>query len=959
MAVFLSPGVFPREIDLSVLPAQNSDIVPAFIGTASKGPINTPTFVTNAEQFIDTFGDPFPESNLGYAVIAYLEEGNSAWILRVGIECEEGQDEDLACICIDTSGAKTSGWGRIALFQGIDFGKICLRIPTASDPIAFHNADVYDIEYTDVSVSTTFGPTNATLTFTGSGLSDDYCGSIDDSFCILITKGPDISSESTIDGAEYEIIRNSDGAVISSGTIVESAVPGTSTPIPIGSGDDDTCLIGEITVVGDSPLEEGDTFCFKAQPDNRCFEVEVEGVSQGSFCFPDGTTYTSAEDFADGLNALVGAGVDFRAVAIDPSVGCVTGTEELCLRTDTAGERIQVVDTEAWALEIGIAKWAWDIPRSYLMGEDTGPYNITSQNNRVNILSIGDESSVELETTIPVGLGLSPTVVANALDLGGIQSGVQYYESFALQVTDDDEKVVIVTVIGQQFDQLKMQADFSHMRTLRFAEELDIPYPYTRAYTPFTDPRVEMPEGGSITPSSPLSCETDPSSDECAADSAYFQNIVGFIVATSAGTWIDNYVFTLENFNDEPGVYTIKIIDSAGIETERIDEVYFDPAEERYIANLINPGSTLGGLNGNSFINWEERPSYLGNDITDPTSLEVRYPGMLANQDFVGGANGIPTDPTYSSELDRAIIGNPALSTGIFAFQNPEAYDITLLVIPGNSSGSVIGQGLQLCESRGDCMMIVDPPFGLRPQQVVDWHNGMLLSDLSQAINSSYGALYWSWLEIFDQFNGGNIFVPPSGFIAGVIARTSRVAEMWFAPAGLNRGRLLTALNVEYSPTQGERDLLYGFNNAVNPIVNFPQDGITVWGQRTLQRKDSALDRVNVRLLLIYLKKILVQTLRFFLFEPNDRYLRSQVVNTIDPLLNDVMARRGLTAYKVVCDETNNTPIRIDRNELWVSVFLKPTRAAEFIVLNLVILRTEQSFSADEVLQAGGVVLTQ
>lgn len=959
MAVFLSPGVFPREIDLSVLPAQNSDIVPAFIGTAKKGPINTPTFVSNAEQFIDTFGEPFTESNLGYAVIAYLEEGNAAWILRVGVECEEGQDSDLACICIDTSGTKTTGWGRIALFSGIDYGKVCLRIPTTSDPITFHEASVYDIEYTDIDVSTTFGPTNATITFTGSALSDDYCGAIDDSFCILITKGPDVSSESTIDGCEYEIIRNSDGAVIGTGTIVESAVPGTSTPIPIGSGDDDTCLIGEIVVTGDSPLEAGDTFCWKVQPDNRCFEVEVEGVSQGTFCFSDGDSYTSADDFADALNTLVGAGVDFRAIAIDPSDECTTGDETLCLRTDTAGERIQVVDTEAWALEVGISKWAYDIPRSYLMGEDTGPFNITTSNNRVSTLAIGEESTVELEVTIPVGLGLSPTVVASALDLGGISGGERYYEAFALQVTDDDEKVVMVTDVTHQFDQLKMQADASHIRTLRFAEELDIPYPYTRGYRPFDDPRVVMPDGGSITPSSPLSCETDPASDECAADAAYFQNIVGFFVAPTPGTWIDDHTLTLSNYNNLPGVYTIQIKDSAGIEVDRIDEVYFDPTETRYIANLINPQSTLGGINGNEYINWEERPSYLGNDTSEPTTLEVRLPGLFANEEFTGGQNGIPADPSLSSELDRAVIGNPALSTGIYAFQNPEVYDITLLVIPGNSSGSVIAQGLQLCESRGDCMMIVDPPFGLRPQQVVDWHNGMLLSDLSAAINSSYGALYWSWLEIFDQFNGGNIYIPPSGFIAGVIARTSRVAEMWFAPAGLNRGRLLTALDVEYSPTAGERDLLYGFNNAVNPIVNFPQDGITVWGQRTLQRTDSALDRVNVRMLLIYLKKILVRTLRFFLFEPNDRYLRSQVVNTIDPLLNDVMARRGLTAYKVVCDETNNTPIRIDRNELWVSVFLKPTRAAEFIVLNLVILRTEQSFTAEEVLQAGGVVVTQ
>jgi phage tail sheath protein FI len=264
-----------------------------------------------------------------------------------------------------------------------------------------------------------------------------------------------------------------------------------------------------------------------------------------------------------------------------------------------------------------------------------------------------------------------------------------------------------------------------------------------------------------------------------------------------------------------------------------------------------------------------------------------------------------------------------------------------------------------MCEGRGDCLYIVDPPFGLRPQQVVDWHNGMLFSDLRAALNSSYGALYWSWVEIFDQFNGGTIFVPPSGHVAAVYARTARETELWFAPAGLNRGRLLTALDLEFNPTQGERDLLYGFNNAVNPLVNFPQDGITVFGQRTLQRKDSALDRVNVRMLLIALKKALIPLLRNFLFEPNDRVLWRQVQNSIEPTLDDIRARRGLTAYQVIVDERNNTPIRRDRNELWVSVLIKPTRAVEFIVLNLVILRTDQSFAAEEVLAAAGVAIDQ
>jgi phage tail sheath protein FI len=233
----------------------------------------------------------------------------------------------------------------------------------------------------------------------------------------------------------------------------------------------------------------------------------------------------------------------------------------------------------------------------------------------------------------------------------------------------------------------------------------------------------------------------------------------------------------------------------------------------------------------------------------------------------------------------------------------------------------------------------------------------MLSSDLAAAINSSYGALYYSWLKIFDQFSGQNVWIPPSGHVAGVFAKTARDAETWFAPAGLNRGHLLTPLDVEYNTTLGERNLLYGSGNAVNPIVNFTQDGITVWGQRTLQRRATALDRVNVRMLLIYLKKVLVRALRQFVFEPNDKITRARVGGVCEPFLADVQARRGLYGFKVVCDDTNNSSERVDRNELWVSVYLKPVRAAEFVILNLVIMRTDQSFTASEVLAAGGVIV--
>lgn len=948
MPVYLSPAVFPNEIDLTALPANTSSLVPAFVGTTQKGPLNKPTLITSAEQYVEIFGAPTPEANLGYSVIGFLEEADSCYVVRVGVLAEEGQPDELASVAIDASGTRLAGWGRIPVFQGIDFGRINLRIPTVDAPLVFHDDAVTDIDYNDIDVSATDGPADATLNFIGSALSDNYVGAIDDAFIVLITSDP---TSGLMGGAGYQIIRQSDSAVIGSGTLVESS-PGVSEPVAVGSGDDDSGLIFEVQVTGTSPIEQDDTFSFVVQPNNRTFAVEVEGQpsSPATFSMPV-ASYDDPDDFVTAFNTVVGSSVDFLAV--------YDGTN-LALRTVSAGERIQLVGTEGFALEVGVQKWVWDIPRSYLLGVDTGPYNINSSNNVAAVQVIGADSTVALSPTVAPSLAATPASVASALHLGGVYLGDRYFESFALQVSDDDQRVVLVTTAAHQSDQLKLLSDFSHVKTLRFAEELNINVA-TRAPRAYSDPRVALPASGVITSTTPLACETDPAGAQCALDTAYYNNLVGYFVAPTPGTWLNGHTLSLENFNGQPGRYSVRLFDAAGLEIAdaRVDDASFDPTDTRYIANLVNPGSTLGGVNGSSWINWEDRPVFLANDPNDSTSFEVRYPSQLNRKAFVGMANGIPTDVEFASELDRAVIGRPSDNSGIYAFQNPESYDITLLATPGFSSGSVIAQCLQMCEGRGDCLYLVDPPFGLRPQQVVDWHNGMLLSDLQAALNSSYGALYWSWLEVFDQFNGGTVWVPPSGHVAAIYARTARTAEPWYAPAGLNRGRLLTAQAVEYNPSVGERNLLYGFNNAVNPIVSFPQEGITVWGQRTLQRKDSALDRVNVRMLLIFLKKGLIPLLRNYLFEPNDRTLWAQVQGSVDPYLADIRARRGILAFKTVVDETNNTPIRRDRNELWVSVFIKPTRAVEFIVLNLVLLRTDQSFASDEVLAAAGIPVAQ
>ena len=937
MAVYLSPGVFFREVDLSVNAAITSGIIPAFVGTANKGPVGVPTLVTTAEQFISTFGEPFTDSDLGYSVLAFMQDGDKAWVLRVGIECEDGQDSELATVCIDTAGTMEGGWGRIALFSGIDYGRIDLTVPTTAVPFVFHDDSVDNIDFNDIDVSSTDGETVATLNFTGSSA---YTDATDEAFIVLITAGPSPSSGSVMDGAEYEILRESDGTTVASGVIAESLTPGTSDPITVGT----TGLEFEIVVTGTSPLEANDTFTFQAHPDNRHFAVSVEGVAATVYTLT-AATYTDPDDFATDMNALLTT-EDYQVIS---SGG------ELYFRTDTRGERIQFVegtstnpDTEAFALEVGIQKWTYDIPRSHVVGDEVGPFNINGQNNSVKFTIVGT-SSKTITVSLPVGSSTPTESLASYVHAGGIDGGDRYFEAFALQTSNSATQLLVVTDADHELWQLTVLATASNPKSVKFVNEVGIPYPYTTSYRGFTDTRVVTPAEGAVTASSPLSCEDDPSSDDCAADTAYFENLVGFIVATSAGTWINDFTLSLELFNSTPEKYTIKIYDGSLV-VERIDNISFDPDDERYISNIVNTGSTIGGKNGNAFINWIERSSNIGAD-------EVRQPGLLNQKAFSAGANGIPADVSFSSDLDAAIIGNPVTPSGLYTLSNPEAIDISLLSIPGNSSGAVIAAAIAICEGRGDTVFIVDPPFGLKPQQVVDWHNGILNSDLTAALNTSYAALYYSWVKIFDQFSRQEIFVPPSGYIAGVVARTERVSEVWFPPAGLNRGRLPTVLDLEFSPTLGERDLLYGFNNAVNPLVKFPQDGITIWGQRTLQRTDSALDRVNVRLLLNFLKKNLLPVLRPFVFEINDRFTRARVTGVVSDFMRDIAQRRGVTDWKVVCDESNNTAERIDRHELWVAIFIKPPQAIEFVQVDLVVLRTGDSFSAREVLIAGGVVV--
>jgi len=241
---------------------------------------------------------------------------------------------------------------------------------------------------------------------------------------------------------------------------------------------------------------------------------------------------------------------------------------------------------------------------------------------------------------------------------------------------------------------------------------------------------------------------------------------------------------------------------------------------------------------------------------------------------------------------------------------------------------------MDMVKDRGDAFYIFDP---------AQWNDGISAATSAiSSVDTNYAAAYYPWVKVLDDSVNLPTWVPPSVVIPGVIAQNDRVAHEWFAPAGLNRGGLSNVLEAKTRLTHAERDLLY--EDRINPIASFPGQGVVVFGQKTLQAKPSALDRINVRRLLIRVKKFVASSSRYLLFENNTVATRNRFLNIVNPYLESVQSNQGLTAFRVVMDDTNNTPDVIDRNQLVGQIFLQPARSVEFIVLDFIVQPTGASF---------------
>ena len=316
------------------------------------------------------------------------------------------------------------------------------------------------------------------------------------------------------------------------------------------------------------------------------------------------------------------------------------------------------------------------------------------------------------------------------------------------------------------------------------------------------------------------------------------------------------------------------------------------------------------------------------------SSGDAFHSPVVANYSLVNGADGSVTESNMVSAVDL--------------LDNKEKIDISLLFTGDCGVGAngsinpvtVANEYLTVASNRKDCVAFVSPAqanvVGSQASASAVTAYRALLSD------TSYGVMDSGWKYQYDKYNDVYRWVPLNADIAGLCVRTDLQRDPWFSPAGLNRGQIRNLVKLAFNPTQSERDTLY--KAGVNPVVAFPGEGTVLFGDKTLQGRPSAFDRINVRRLFIVLEKAISAAARSSLFEFNDEFTRAQFVALVEPFLRDVQGRRGIFDFRVVCDETNNTAAVIDRNEFVGDIYIKPARSVNFIQLNFVAVRTGVAF---------------
>ena len=983
----ISPGVFTRENDLSFLPQGIGAIGAAIIGPTEKGPAFVPTVVRSFADFERRFGPLSAETYVPQTVREYLKNAGSVTVCRVlaggGYTYANGTNEVVALVASGSAGN---------VFLGAIYPSKNTDVPDLSTSTLVHSAadggqkaglnkefslTLNGTNVTSTQFSASINPANANYIFKQLGSSPNnsknglntYTGTPGYGYLNFKNLQTSVAAASTAEVSSVTFLtgtittaslKNADGlGAYAAGT---GSIVLTPADANFGGGTDEESFVlvfsgsNEPAVAAGGSGITGSVVPIILAPGTGFGQVSALAHATGSELAQaltltvNNTTalsnkFTASIDTTNTAKVIITSKEAGNAVNISTNFASTTasvstdtaGTEVSGYKGLSAGSHLVLVTQSAnmvFSGEIGQTEGYGYSSTPFITSQFVGgthPNKTTKELFKFHTLDHGKHLCHEYKISI-----------ANIKEPGDID-GVEQYSQFSVIVrrTNDKDKN---PVILEQYNNVTLDPDspryISRVIGDRYPQyndtlgkvELLGNYPNISNLI-----RVEVSQG---VEGKALSPKLSPKGFKAVRDPLLSSSFDGlnfkFPSASYEGTQ------TIGGNYNSKAYLGFKFIDKAAD-----NENFLQPLPDNHTANIAGDFNVenYSGHADSALWSGSLSASITATGNTGPTANQLKF-----TVPFQGGDDGIApytvkqigkyiTDTNlygFNLKLTSAA-GYKGYKKAIDILSNQDEYDINMLAMPGvihSLHPLVTNAGIDMCEERGDAFFVMD-------LNEVDASVNTVVSNVS-GLDTNYAAVYYPWVKVLDSARNKPVLVPPSVIVPGAIAASDRIAAEWFAPAGLNRGVLGNVLEAKTRLNQAERDVLY--DNKINPIATFPQTGVCIWGQKTLQERSTALDRINVRRLLIALKKFIASSSRYLVFEQNTQATRNRFLNIVNPYLESVQQRQGLFAFRVQMDEGNNTPDVIDRNQLVGAIFLQPAKTAEFIVLDFNVLPTGATF---------------
>ena len=959
----ISPGVFTRENDLSFLPQGVGSIGAAIVGPTVKGPAFVPTVVRSFSEYERRFGSLSSETYVPQTVREYLRSAGSVTVCRVlaggGYTYTNGTSEIIA---IAVSGSQ----GNVLI--GAIYPSKALSTPDLKDTTLTGNTGIAANVNTSVALTLSgsnvtktllngsFNPANTDYIFKQLGANPNnsktsataYAGTPGYTYVNFKNLQTDIAATTTQEVATITFPTFAAGSGISTSSLQDASL-GASGSFYLKSSagvlhtfgfDTSTQAAAATDLSGSLTQIDISTLGTVALGNISGSGAELATLTAASITAKPGFTATAASNVVTITAVEAGNIVDISTTfpATTASVATTTQGTDLTGYGGLHADREVVLITQSADIvyngEIGQTEGYGYASTPFITSQFIGgthPNKTTKELFKFHTLDHGKHLCHDYKVSI-----------SNVKEPGDID-GVEQYSQFTISLRKTGDKDKSPSIL-EQYNNVTLDPDspryISRVMGDRYPQyndtlgkvELLGNYPNISNYV-----RVEV---SNAVEEKALSPKLSPKGFKAVRDTVRVAALLPAVTFPSA-SYEGVQTLGTTDYNSR-GFLGFKFLDKSSD-----NENFLQPLPENNLANVS------GDFNVENFKGHPSSSLFVGSlsasidstGATGPTANQLKF-----TIPFQGGDDGIAPHTVkqigaqisatnlYGFDLSTtAKAGYVGYKKAIDILSNQDEYDINMLAMPGvihSLHPLVTNAGIDMVEERGDAFFVMY-------LNEVGASVNTAVSNVS-GIDTNYAAVYYPWVKVLDTAANKPILVPPSVIVPGAIAASDAIGAEWFAPAGLNRGILGNVLEAKIRLNQAERDVLY--DNKINPIATFPQTGVCIWGQKTLQERSTALDRINVRRLLLTVKKFIASSSRYLVFEQNTTATRNRFLNIVNPYLESVQQRQGLFAFRVQMDESNNTPDVVDRNQLVGAIYLQPTKTAEFIILDFNIQPTGATF---------------